>query len=55
MVAGMCDHIALPVTHTYMMLNPEVIAQTVTFLKDGTFDPFLPVTSALEMTFGALP
>ena len=37
-VAGMNDHLEMPVTHVFMMRDPDVIAQVVHYLENGRFE-----------------
>ena len=50
-VDGMAAHMVLPVTHTFMMNSPRVIAETVYFLETGRFDPDI---TWMEAVFGTI-
>lgn len=47
-IPGLTDHIVLPVTHTFMMNDPVVIGETITFLESGRFDPELTLGQVLR-------
>ncbi|MEM7473008.1 MAG: alpha/beta fold hydrolase [Pseudomonadota bacterium] len=47
-VAGMSDHMVFPVTHTFMMNAPLVVAQTIAFLDRGRFEDGLTLADVLE-------
>jgi len=46
---GMADHLTLPVSHTFLMNNPVVIAHTLRFLETGSFGSKLGVGQALGL------
>ncbi len=52
-ITGMAGHIILPVSHTFMMMNPLVIAQTLTFLDKGSFNPKLTLANSIKMSLRA--
>lgn len=47
-LSGMTDHIVVPATHTFIMLNPIAIAEVLEFLRNGVFDHGITFTNALR-------
>lgn len=53
-VAGMQDHIVLPVTHTFMMNNPLVMEEALHFIEKGRFAPDLTWAESVRATIDEL-
>ncbi|NOR30926.1 MAG: alpha/beta fold hydrolase [Sulfitobacter sp.] len=51
-IDGMRDFLMLPVTHTFIMMNPTVIAQTMIYLNTGKFDRSLTFIDAVLDSIG---
>ncbi|MCU0900106.1 MAG: alpha/beta fold hydrolase [Cypionkella sp.] len=47
-IEGMTAHLTLPATHTFLMMNPVAIRETILFLRSGAFDPALSYGQAVE-------
>ncbi|MGY6550030.1 MAG: esterase/lipase family protein [Roseinatronobacter sp.] len=45
---GMQDHIVVAASHTFMMMNPVVIAEVLEFLRNGVFDHGITFANALR-------
>lgn len=48
---GMRDHLVLGVTHTFMMIDPIVIAEVILFLDEGRFDHDMTIRSLVTGFF----
>lgn len=52
-LAGRCDRgFVLSVTSTFKVLDPQVIALALGFLRDGRFEPELGYGDAVRRVFG---
>lgn len=47
-VDGMRSHLTLPVTHSFMMMNPLVMAETILYLREGRFDADLTLIDVVS-------
>ncbi len=51
-LGGVTADIVLPVTSTFKVLDPQVIALALGFLRDGRFEPELGYGDAVRRVFG---